>query len=211
MTRMSHLSSPLFLGFEEMERLIDRVGKGGDGYPPYNIERVAAVGGEQRQSGGGDAAYHAGGCGLQAPSDRDHDRGQPAQHPRPAGRRQIAAIHSPRHRHAPVQPHIRAGRRHRGEVGGSERRAVVHRSGAARAGACRAQDRDRPSASLRLETSAPQLGARESPEDTRPNGRCGWRPGATAEPQGRQTSPELRRSERRGKERSRSRSCRFLP
>ncbi len=42
MTRMSHLSSPLFLGFEEMERLIDRVGKGGDGYPPYNIERVPA-------------------------------------------------------------------------------------------------------------------------------------------------------------------------
>jgi len=44
MTRMSHLSSPLFLGFEEMERLIDRVGKGGDGYPPYNIERIAANG-----------------------------------------------------------------------------------------------------------------------------------------------------------------------
>jgi HSP20 family molecular chaperone IbpA len=41
MTRMS-LSSPLLLGFEEMERLIDRVGKGGDGYPPYNIERVLA-------------------------------------------------------------------------------------------------------------------------------------------------------------------------
>jgi HSP20 family molecular chaperone IbpA len=40
MTRMSHLTSPLFLGFEEMERLIDRVGKGGDGYPPYNIERI---------------------------------------------------------------------------------------------------------------------------------------------------------------------------
>ena len=40
MTRM--LASPLFLGFEEMERLIDRVGKGGDGYPPYNIERIAA-------------------------------------------------------------------------------------------------------------------------------------------------------------------------
>jgi HSP20 family molecular chaperone IbpA len=47
MTRMSHLSSPLFLGFEEMERLIDRVGKGGgDGYPPYNIERIAGGGGE---------------------------------------------------------------------------------------------------------------------------------------------------------------------
>src|SRR5262249_51652962 len=42
MSRMS-LSSPLMLGFEEMERLIDRLGKG-DGYPPYNIERIAANG-----------------------------------------------------------------------------------------------------------------------------------------------------------------------
>ena len=42
MSRMSLLSSPLLLGFEEMERLIDRVGKGGDGYPPYNIERISA-------------------------------------------------------------------------------------------------------------------------------------------------------------------------
>ena len=41
MTRMSLLSSPLLLGFDEMERLIDRVGKGADGYPPYNIERIA--------------------------------------------------------------------------------------------------------------------------------------------------------------------------
>ena len=41
MSRMSVLSSPLLLGFEEIERLIDRVGKGGgDGYPPYNIERI---------------------------------------------------------------------------------------------------------------------------------------------------------------------------
>lgn len=41
MTRMSLLSSPLLLGFEDMERLIDRIGKGGsDGYPPYNIERI---------------------------------------------------------------------------------------------------------------------------------------------------------------------------
>ncbi len=39
---MSVLSSPLLLGFEEIERLIDRVGKGGgDSYPPYNIERLA--------------------------------------------------------------------------------------------------------------------------------------------------------------------------
>lgn len=42
MSRLSLLSSPLMLGFEELERLIDRAGKAapGDGYPPYNIERV---------------------------------------------------------------------------------------------------------------------------------------------------------------------------
>ena len=44
MTRMPLLSSPLLLGFEEMERLIDRIGKGGDGYPPYNIERIGSDG-----------------------------------------------------------------------------------------------------------------------------------------------------------------------
>lgn len=45
MSRMSVLSSPLLLGFEDMERLIDRVGKGGDGYPPYNIERIPGANG----------------------------------------------------------------------------------------------------------------------------------------------------------------------
>lgn len=41
MARMSLLSSPLLLGFDEIERLVDRLGKGaGDGYPPYNIERI---------------------------------------------------------------------------------------------------------------------------------------------------------------------------
>lgn len=38
---MSLLSSPLLLGFDEIERLVDRIGKSsGDGYPPYNIERI---------------------------------------------------------------------------------------------------------------------------------------------------------------------------
>ena len=41
MTRMSVFSSPLLLGFEEVERLLDRAAKTpGDGYPPYNIERL---------------------------------------------------------------------------------------------------------------------------------------------------------------------------
>ncbi len=41
MSRIPTLSNPLLLGFEEIERMIDRAGKGSaDGYPPYNIERV---------------------------------------------------------------------------------------------------------------------------------------------------------------------------
>ena len=41
MSRVPSLSSPFLLGFDEIERLLDRVAKGGDGYPPYNIERLA--------------------------------------------------------------------------------------------------------------------------------------------------------------------------
>ena len=41
MTRVPSLSSPFLLGFDEIERVLDRVAKGADCYPPYNIERVA--------------------------------------------------------------------------------------------------------------------------------------------------------------------------
>jgi HSP20 family molecular chaperone IbpA len=41
MARQSYFSSPLLLGFEEIERLLDRVNKTAhDGYPPYNIEQI---------------------------------------------------------------------------------------------------------------------------------------------------------------------------
>ncbi len=41
MARLSLFNSPLLLGFDEIERTLDRLGKsGGDGYPPYNIEQV---------------------------------------------------------------------------------------------------------------------------------------------------------------------------
>jgi HSP20 family molecular chaperone IbpA len=41
MSRVPSLSSPFLLGFDEIERALDRVAKGADGYPPYNIERLA--------------------------------------------------------------------------------------------------------------------------------------------------------------------------
>jgi HSP20 family molecular chaperone IbpA len=44
MSRVPSLSSPFLLGFEEIERVLDRVAKGADGYPPYNIERLARDG-----------------------------------------------------------------------------------------------------------------------------------------------------------------------
>jgi HSP20 family molecular chaperone IbpA len=41
MTRMSVFSSPLLLGFDHIERVLDRVNKSsGEGYPPYNIEQT---------------------------------------------------------------------------------------------------------------------------------------------------------------------------
>jgi len=41
MTRVTAFSSPLLLGFDEVERALDRLSKAaGDGYPPYNIERL---------------------------------------------------------------------------------------------------------------------------------------------------------------------------
>jgi HSP20 family molecular chaperone IbpA len=41
MPRVPSLSSPFLLGFDEIERALDRVAKAADGYPPYNIERMA--------------------------------------------------------------------------------------------------------------------------------------------------------------------------
>jgi HSP20 family molecular chaperone IbpA len=36
------LNSPFLLGFDEIERALDRVARSGtDGYPPYNIERIS--------------------------------------------------------------------------------------------------------------------------------------------------------------------------
>ncbi len=41
MSRTTLLNSPLLLGFDEIERILDRLGNGsGEGYPPYNIERL---------------------------------------------------------------------------------------------------------------------------------------------------------------------------
>jgi HSP20 family molecular chaperone IbpA len=45
MTRVPTLNSPFLLGFDEIDRALNRVSKtSSDGYPPYNIERIAKEG-----------------------------------------------------------------------------------------------------------------------------------------------------------------------
>ena len=41
MSKISVFSNPFMLGFDELERMLDHASKSsGDGYPPYNIERI---------------------------------------------------------------------------------------------------------------------------------------------------------------------------
>ncbi len=44
MSRMSMFNSPLMLGFDQLERTLDRLAKNAEGYPPYNIEKIGENG-----------------------------------------------------------------------------------------------------------------------------------------------------------------------
>ncbi len=45
MTRPSLSTNPLLLGFDQIERMLDRIHKqGGDSYPPFNIEQMGNSG-----------------------------------------------------------------------------------------------------------------------------------------------------------------------
>ena len=46
MVRVTALSSPFLLGFDGIERALDKVSKAAEGYPPYKIERIAASSGD---------------------------------------------------------------------------------------------------------------------------------------------------------------------
>jgi HSP20 family molecular chaperone IbpA len=43
-------NNPLLLGFEDIDRMLDSIAKAsGDGYPPYNIERIPPINGENER------------------------------------------------------------------------------------------------------------------------------------------------------------------
>ena len=44
MSRLSMFNSPLLLGFDQLERTLDRLAKNAEGYPPYNIEKIGENG-----------------------------------------------------------------------------------------------------------------------------------------------------------------------
>jgi len=44
MSRVSLFNSPLLLGFDQLERTLDRLAKNAEGYPPYNIEKIGENG-----------------------------------------------------------------------------------------------------------------------------------------------------------------------
>ena len=44
MSRVPLFSSPLLLGFDQLERTLERLAKNAEGYPPYNIERIGENG-----------------------------------------------------------------------------------------------------------------------------------------------------------------------
>ena len=47
MSRLQTVRNPFLIGFDDVERVLDNAGKvAGEGYPPYNIERITAQDGE---------------------------------------------------------------------------------------------------------------------------------------------------------------------
>ena len=53
MTKLTFAAHPFLLGFDQLERLVERTAKSGnDGYPPFNIEQSSEHGFRKRLSGG---------------------------------------------------------------------------------------------------------------------------------------------------------------
>jgi HSP20 family molecular chaperone IbpA len=46
MTRVMQFNSPFLLGFDALERMLERAAKASDGYPPYNVEQLPTAEGE---------------------------------------------------------------------------------------------------------------------------------------------------------------------
>jgi HSP20 family molecular chaperone IbpA len=48
MSRLQTIRNPFLLGFDEVERAFEGAARAGDGYPPYNVERMFAADGSEQ-------------------------------------------------------------------------------------------------------------------------------------------------------------------
>ena len=126
MSRVPSLSSPFLIGFDQIERALDRVAKGADGYPPYNIERLAPDENnpERLRITLAVAGFTLDQLEVTVEENELVIRGRQQEDKAPA-------IPAPRHRRPSVPARVRAGRRHGGAGGRPEERTAVDRSGAA--------------------------------------------------------------------------------
>src|SRR3982074_2307689 len=123
MSRVPSLSSPFLLGFDEIERALDRVVKGAHGYPPYNIERCDRSNGqpERLRITLAVAGFNRDQLDVTIEENQLVIR----------GRQQDDKARQYIHRSAPLPAHFRAGGGDAGAGCGLEKRAVVDRFGPA--------------------------------------------------------------------------------
>ena len=101
-------SSPLLLGFDDLDRLLERALKtSGEGYPPYNIERLPQTdgGAEVLRITIAVAGFHRDDLEITIEDNQLTIRGRTKEEGRPR-------LPAPGHSRAAVQPRFCAGRWH---------------------------------------------------------------------------------------------------
>ena len=123
MSRMTPFSSPLLLGFDAMEKTLERLAKSGDSYPPYNIERLRGADGvaERLRITLAVAGFADNDLEVTTEENQLVVRGRQTDEAR-------ARIPASRHRRQAVPALFRAGRRHAGDRRRAQERPARHRS-----------------------------------------------------------------------------------
>ena len=121
MSRVSMFNSPLLLGFDQLERTLDRLAKNAEGYPPYNIERIGENGLRITLAVAG---FTTDDLAIELVENQLTVRGKQTDDTRPR-------LPPSRHRRPPVPARLHAGRRHRGDGRPARQRPAVDRPGAA--------------------------------------------------------------------------------
>jgi hypothetical protein len=101
-------SSPLLLGFDDLDRLLERALKAsGEGYPPYNIERLPLTDGSSEV-----LRITIAVAGFQRQDLETTHRGQSTEHPGTDKGRWRPELPAPGHSRAAVPAGLCAGRWH---------------------------------------------------------------------------------------------------